>query len=111
MGAHPSAETVAQVWTWSLVIYLVVVAVVAFLLWQILTAARSVRQGVSDIWTVGQKVANNTIHIALLQRTNAVAGQILQSAVGVVHATDAIDRHAHECPGCPACVLKPRGAR
>jgi hypothetical protein len=111
MDPHPSADAVAQVWTWSLAVYFVVVAVVAFLLWQTLLAARAVRQGVSDIWTVGQKVANNTIHIALLRRTNAVAGQILQAAVKVVDATDAIDKHAHECPGCPACVLGPRGAR
>lgn len=111
MDPRPSADTVAQVWTWSLVIYFVVVAVVAALLWQILQAARAIRQGVSDIWTVGQKIANNTIHIALLHRTNDVAGAILQSATGVVHATDAIDRHAHECPGCPACVLGPEGAR
>jgi hypothetical protein len=111
MDPRPSAETVSQIWTWSLAIYFVVVAVVAFLLWQILRAARDIRKAVSDIWTVGQKVANNTIHIALLQRTNAVAGAILQSAASVVRATDALDKHAHECPGCPACVLGPQRAR
>jgi hypothetical protein len=107
----PSADTVRQVWTISLVIFFVVVAVVAFLLLQILRGAQAVRAGVSDIWTVGQKVANNTIHIALLTRTNAVAGQILASAVGVVHATAAIKAHAETCPGCPACVLGPERAR
>jgi hypothetical protein len=111
MDPRPSAEAIAQVWTVSAVIYFVVVAVVAFLLWQILRTAQAIRGGVSDIWNVGQKVANNTIHIALLNRTNDVAGGILASATGVVHATAAIDRHAHECPGCPACVLGPQGAR
>ncbi len=107
----PSPEAVTQVWIASLAVYAVVVAAVAFLLLQILRGAQAVRAGVSDIWTVGQKVANNTIHIALLHRTNAVAGRILQSAVGVVHATAAIKAHAESCPGCPACVLGPERAR
>lgn len=111
MDPRPTPETVAQVWTVSLVIYLVVVAVVALLLVLILRTARSIRGGVSDIWTVGQKVANNTIHIALLNKTNAVAGRILASAVGVVHATATIEAHARECLGCPQCVLKAEGAR
>jgi hypothetical protein len=111
METRPSADAVAQVWMISLVIYFVVVAVVAFLLWQILVTARAIRGGVSDIWTVGQKIANNTIHIALLHRTNDVAGRILASATGVVHATAAIQSHAEGCPGCPACVLGPAGAR
>lgn len=111
MDPRPSAEAVAQVWTASLVIYLVVVIVVALLLVLILNTARAIRGGVSDIWTVGQKVANNTIHIALLNKTNAVAGRILASAVGVVHATAAIEAHARTCSGCPQCVLKPEGAR
>jgi hypothetical protein len=101
----PSAETIRQVWIASLVIYFVVVAVVAFLLLQILRSAEAIRAGVSDIWTVGQKVANNTIHIALLHKTNAVAGRILTSAVGVVRATAAIKHHAEACPACPACVF------
>lgn len=111
MDPRPTADAVAQVWTVSLVIYLVVVAVVALLLLLILRTARSIRAGVSDIWNVGQKIANNTIHVALLHKTNAVAGRILASAVGVVHATAAIETHARGCPGCPQCVLKPEGAR
>ncbi len=110
MDARFSPETVAQVWTISLVIYLVVVGVVALLLVLILRAAQAIRTGVSDIWTVGQKVANNTIHIALLHTTNAVAGRILASATGIVHATKAIEDHARECSGCPACVLRPETA-
>lgn len=106
-----SAEAVRQVWIASLVIFFVVVGVVAFLLLQILRGAQAIRSGVSDIWTVGQKVANNTIHIALLHKTNAVAGRILTSAVGVVHATAAIKTHAEGCPGCPACVFAPEQAR
>jgi hypothetical protein len=111
MALGPSADTIVTVWGWSLAIFFIVVGVVAFLLLQIFRGAQAVHDVVSDIWTVGQKVANNTIHIALLKRTNAVAGRILTSAVGVVHATAAIEAHARECPGCPGCVLRPEGAR
>jgi len=111
MDARPSPEAVAQVWAVSIAIYLVVLGVVAFLLMRILRTTQAIRGGVSDIWTVGQKIANNTIHIALLNRTNEVASGILASARGVVGATAAIDRHAHECPGCPACLLGPQEGR
>jgi hypothetical protein len=39
--------------------------------------------------TVGQQVANSTIHIALLDTTNHIAGEILASAKGIVAATAA----------------------
>jgi hypothetical protein len=100
-----SAETIQRVWTLTLVIYLVVVLVVAALLTLILRAAREIRAGVSATWTVGQQVANNTIHIALLDTTLHVAGSILGCAKGVVAGTAALKTHAEGCPGCPACVL------
>lgn len=103
-----TAETVRQVWVTTLVVYGVVLLVVAALLALILREARRIHAGVSEIWNVGQKVANNTIHIALLDTTNHVAGRILASAKGVLGATAAIRAHAGNCPGCPACVL---GAR
>jgi hypothetical protein len=100
-----SAETIQQVWTITLVVYAVVLVVVAVLLALILRAARDIRATVADIWTVGQRVANNTIHIALLDRTNHVAGAILGSARAIVPATAALRDHAAECRGCPGCVL------
>ena len=102
---HP--ETIQRVWIVTLVIYAVVLVVVASLLTLIVLTARRIRDGVGAIWVTGQKIANNTIHIALLQKTNSVGGQILQSAVGVIGATGAIKSHAESCPGCPACVLGP----
>ncbi len=66
----PSEAAIQSVWIWSLVIYFVVVLVVAVMLTLILRTARRIHEGVSAIWTIGQKVANNTIHIALLHRTN-----------------------------------------
>lgn len=100
-----TAETVQQIWWTTLAVYLVVVLVVAALLTAILMTAKQIHAGVAAIWTVGQKIANNTIHISLLDTTNHVAAKILESAVGVVGATGAIRSHAETCPGCPACVL------
>jgi hypothetical protein len=60
---------------------------------------------VSGIWTVGQQIANNTIHIDLLDTTTHVAGDILTCAKGIVAGTAALKGHAEGCPGCPACVL------
>jgi len=103
--AGVSIEAVERLWIVSLVVYAVVLIVVLVLLTLVLRAAREVRAGVSAIWTVGQRVANNTIHIALLDTTNHVAGAILGSARGVVGATAAMRDHAAGCPGCPDCVL------
>lgn len=98
-------ETIRQVWILSLVIFAVVLVVVAVLLTLILVTAKRIRGGVSAIWNAGQKVANNTVHLALLDRTNHLAGAILKSAGGVAAATGAIAQHASGCPGCPACVI------
>src|SRR6187397_969916 len=99
-----SAEAIQQVWIVSLVVFAVVLVVVAALLTLILSTVKQIHGGVSAIWTTGQKVANNTIHLAMLARTNALAGQILESAGGVAAATGVIANHANGCPGCPACV-------
>jgi hypothetical protein len=100
-----SAETIRMMWTVTLVIYAVVLLVAAALLTLILGAARDIRAGVSQIWTVGQRVANNTIHIALLDTTLHVAGAIMACAKGIVTGTAALQAHAQGCPECPACVL------
>src|SRR5262245_5148563 len=103
--AGPSLETIQRMWITSLVIYAVVLVVVAVLLTLVLRAARKVRAGVSPIWTIGQQVANNTIHIALLDTTNHLAGDILTAAKGMVGATAGMGTHAAQCPGCPDCGL------
>ncbi len=99
-----SAEAVQQVWILSLAIFVVVLLVVAVLLTLILSTAKQIHGGVSAIWTVGQRIANNTVHLALLDRTNYLAAAILKSAGGIAAATGAIATHASGCPGCPACV-------
>ncbi len=109
--SEPDADTIQRVWIITLAIYGVVLLVVAILLTLIVREARRIKAGVLGIWNVGQRIANNTIHIALLETTNHVAGRILESAKGIVGATAAIDAHAGQCPGCPACVLGPRWSR
>ena len=105
------ADTIRQMWTLTLVVYAVVLVVVAVLLALILGAARQIRAAVAAVWTVGQQVASNTIHVALLDTTVHVAGEILGSAKGVIYATTALKGHAERCPGCPACVLGPEASR
>jgi hypothetical protein len=100
--------TIESVWWLTLAIYAVVLVVVAALLTLILREAKRIHAGVSEIWNVGQKVANNTIHIALLEETNHIAGQILSSAKGIIAATTQIGAHAASCPGCPNCALRGR---
>ena len=100
-----------SVWIASLVVFVVVLVVVAVLLTLILRTAHDIKRGVTLIWNVGQRVANNTIQLALLEKTNAAASQILTSAVGIIGATAAVKEHAAQCPGCPACVLGPRWSR
>jgi hypothetical protein len=101
----PNESAVQQIWIASLVIYFVVVAVVAVLLTLILQTAKRIHGGVAAIWTTGQKVANNTIHIPLLARTNHLLTRILESAGRTAGAVAAVEEHSRGCPGCPACVV------
>ena len=103
----PSADTIRTVWTATLVVFVVVLVVVALLLTLILRTAHDIRRGVAVIWNVGQGIANNTVQLSQLVKTNAAVNEILTSAVGVIGATGAVRDHAAECPGCPKCVLAP----
>jgi len=106
-----TADTVQRMWIVTLVIYTVVVVVVGALLTLILRAAKQVRDGVSAIWTAGQQVANNTIHIALLDTTNHIAGEILECAKGIIPSTAALKSHAERCIECPTCVTDQGNSR
>jgi hypothetical protein len=107
----PSGAAITQVWIWSLVVYFVVVGVVALLLTLILRTTRQIKDGAAAIWVSGQKVANNTIEIPLLARTNHFVERILASAVRTAGAVAAVEQHAGRCPHCPTCVIGgPSGA-
>ena len=101
----PSESAVTQVWIWSLAIYFIVVAVVAVLLTLILNTTKQIKGGAGAIWVAGQKVANNTIQIPLLARTNHFVTKILDSAVRTAGAVAAVEQHAASCPHCPTCVI------
>lgn len=102
-----SPEQAAQfVWWASLALGLTVSLVVALLLWLIQRTATTINGRVARIWDVGQRVANNTVHIPTLYKTNAVAGEILASALNINAGVTAIEAHVNGCPGCPQCMLK-----
>jgi hypothetical protein len=107
MGSLPNspAEAAQFVWIASLVLGVVVSGVVAILLWLIHREAATINSRVSTIWDVGQRVANNTIHIPTLYRTNAAVREILANAVKIKEGAEAIERHARACPGCPQCLF------
>ena len=98
-------HAVQIVWWTSLALGLTVSLVVALLLWLIHHTAMTIDGVVSRIWEVGQRVANNTVHIPALYKTNAVAGEILATALNINAGTAAIEAHANGCPGCPQCML------
>lgn len=104
MGAPEHAMQV--VWWTSLALGLTVSLVVALLLWLIQRTAVTINGVVSRIWEVGQRVANNTVHIPALYRTNEVAGEILATALNINTGAAAIEAHANGCPGCPQCMLR-----
>jgi hypothetical protein len=104
-------QALQVVWWSSLGLGVVVAAVVALLLWLIHRAARRIDGRVASIWDVGQRVANNTVHIPILYKTNEVAGQILATAKRIDAGAAAIETHANGCPGCPQCMLSHGGTR
>ena len=98
-------QAMTIIWWSSLGLGLVVSLVVTLLLWLIHREAGKINQHVAKIWDVGQRVANNTVHIPLLYKTNAMTGEILTTAAQIEQAADAIKNHADGCPGCPHCML------
>ena len=102
-----SSDQAAQfIWVASLILGVVVSLVVTLLLWLIHRTAVTIDGVASNIWDTGQRVANNTIHIPALAKTNAAAGQILETALKINAGAEAIAVHANGCPGCPHCMLQ-----
>ncbi len=102
-----SEEAITKVWIISLVLGLVVTIVVAILLIMVRNTARKILDDVEKIWTEGKLVANNTIQIPIyLTVTNQVVSKIYATAVKIIGGAAAIEQHAGNCPGCPACGLQ-----
>jgi len=100
----PSEGAIVTVWAIGLAVAVVVVVVVGVLLALILRTARQIDGAAATIWTVGQRIANATVHIPLLGTTNRIAAGILERAAGIAAAAAAIEDHASGCPSCPACA-------
>lgn len=80
-----------ELWTYSLIAGAVVILIVAVLLIMIIVAARSIDKHAKAIWEVGKKIAGNTVSIWMLDKTNAVAGQILETAQSINSRAESID--------------------
>ncbi len=78
-------------WKISWAIGALVVVIVAVLLLLIIAAARSIDRRANEIWIAGKQIAANTVSIWMLQKTNAVAGDILTTAKGIAGGAGAID--------------------
>jgi hypothetical protein len=96
----------ATMWWIALALGLVVTLVVAALLTLLYRQAQRIESLVAGIWEAGQRVANNTVHIPLLYRTEEAATRILAVAGGIAQSAAAIETHASGCPGCPQCLAK-----
>ena len=92
-------------WAIAIALALVVTVVVGVLLTSILRTAKDVAAGAAVVWANGQRVANNTIHIPLLYRTNEAAMAIRERAGGILATSNRIAAHARGCPGCPNCIV------
>lgn len=79
-------------WIIAVVATVVVSGVVLVLLLQIIAVARDIDAVAGDIWTVGKRVANNTVHIPLLVPVAAAVERIGAAAPGILGAAQRIRR-------------------
>lgn len=111
---HPvlavSDVEVFTLWWIAVGVMFVVCIVATGLLQNILVVARNIDVNVAQIWTVGKRIANNTVELWMLGRVNTLVGEIRASAYRINDVAGAIAGHAAECKHCPACA-SPHGAR
>ena len=86
------ADRTARNWQLSLAGGLVVIGAVAALLEILARTTEQIEGGVAEIWRVGKLIANNTVHIPLLVRTNQIVGDIARAADGIARATARIQQ-------------------
>lgn len=107
MGLITGADPIASWWL-AIVLVLVVTVVVAVLLQQIISAAAAIEGAVATVWANGQRVANNTIHIANLYNTRDATEAILGRVGKIAASAVAIKDHAENCNHCPNCIWHKR---
>src|SRR5262245_1597352 len=100
MQFFDGSEPLLSWWT-SIVVLLMVTAVVYVLLRMIIAAAGKIEGTVSEIWVRGQRVANNTIHIVNLYKTDDLVQAIRARANRIGASAASIEQHAKSCTGCP----------
>lgn len=81
------------IWTYSLIAGAVVIVIVAVLLVMLIAAANRVNNTASKIWDAGKAIAGNTVSIWMLNVTNKVAGQILETAQSINSRAESIDNN------------------
>ena len=81
-----------NLWATALIVAVVVLVVVTALLHHIFATAGRIHRLVGDIWTGGKLIAGNTVNIAQLERTNFLAGDLLESANGIASAAERIGK-------------------
>ncbi len=84
--------TIGRYWRISLGLGMVVIGAVALLLSALTATVAKIEAGAAEIWRVGKLIANNTVHIPLLVRTNQLLGQILPAADRIAGATGRIQQ-------------------
>jgi hypothetical protein len=87
-GSRTSANLNA--WRAALALGAVVIAVVAALLTALIRTVDRIEAGAAEIWRVGKLIANNTIHIPLLVRTNQTIHQIVDASGRIGQAAERI---------------------
>ena len=85
-------NVIVRSWWISLGIGLAVIGAVAMLLSTLATIVARIETGAAEIWRVGKLIANNTVHVPLLIRTNQLVADILPAADGIARATERIQR-------------------
>ncbi|MEM9429297.1 MAG: hypothetical protein AAGA32_07340 [Pseudomonadota bacterium] len=103
MGLISGTDPIASWWL-AIGVVLVVTLVVAILLRAIIREAAAIEDGVAVVWANGQRVANNTIHIAAIYKTHEFVEGILGRAGRIATSAKAIEDHAEHCDACPRCI-------
>ncbi|GAC1638163.1 MAG: hypothetical protein NVS4B8_03710 [Herpetosiphon sp.] len=85
-------STIVRYWRVSLGLGMVVIGAVAFLLTILDRTVTRIEGGAAEIWRVGKLIANNTVHVPLLIRTNQIVAEILPAADGIAQATGRIEQ-------------------
>lgn len=83
---------VVRRWWAALALGAVVIGAVAALLETLLRSVRRIEHGAAEVWRVGKLIANNTVHVPLLVRTNQIVDEIAAASGGIAQAAARIER-------------------